>query len=108
MGEAVRFWEPRRASYNLILVAVVVVWVTATWPHFRAAFTFDSLRFLIFAAVAANVCYSAAYLVDVPLRRTLPEGRSKGWQWALWTAGTLFAFVLANYWISDEIYPFVR
>jgi hypothetical protein len=26
----------------------------------------------------------------------------------LWVIGTLFAILLANYWIADEIYPFVR
>jgi hypothetical protein len=26
-------------------------------------------------------------------------------RWGLWILGTLFAFVLANYWIADEIYP---
>jgi hypothetical protein len=29
-------------------------------------------------------------------------------RWGLWLAGTLFAMVLANYWIVDEIYPFVH
>jgi len=27
---------------------------------------------------------------------------------ALWVAGTVFAIVFANYWIADEIYPFVH
>jgi len=30
------------------------------------------------------------------------------WRWRLWLAGTLFAMALANYWIADEIYPYVR
>jgi uncharacterized protein involved in exopolysaccharide biosynthesis len=29
-------------------------------------------------------------------------------RWILWLAGTAFAVALANYWIADEIYPFVR
>jgi hypothetical protein len=29
-------------------------------------------------------------------------------RWALWLAGMLLAILLANYWISDEIYPFIR
>jgi hypothetical protein len=28
-------------------------------------------------------------------------------RWALWLFGTLFALVIAYYWIADEIYPFV-
>jgi hypothetical protein len=27
---------------------------------------------------------------------------------ALWLAGMVFAIVFANYWIADEIYPFVN
>jgi hypothetical protein len=29
-------------------------------------------------------------------------------RWGLWVIGTLFAIVFENYWIADEIYPFVR
>jgi hypothetical protein len=29
-------------------------------------------------------------------------------RWGLWVIGTLFAVLLANYWIVDEIYPFVQ
>jgi len=29
-------------------------------------------------------------------------------RWILWLVGTLFAIVFENYWIADEIYPFVR
>jgi hypothetical protein len=28
--------------------------------------------------------------------------------WILWLMGMLFAIVFENYWIADEIYPFVR
>jgi hypothetical protein len=30
------------------------------------------------------------------------------WRWSLWTCGMLFAILLANYWIADEIFPYVR
>jgi hypothetical protein len=39
-----------------------------TWPHFRGAFTWPSLLVLFVLAVLANVCYCAAYLVDIPLQ----------------------------------------
>jgi hypothetical protein len=29
-------------------------------------------------------------------------------RWVLWLAGVIFAIVLTNYWIVDEIYPYVR
>jgi len=106
--EAARFWEPRRIAYNLVLTAVVVAWLIFTWPHFRPALTLQSLLPMLVLAAMANVCYSTAYLADVLLQfspfRILWQSR----RWSLWLAGTLFAVMLACYWIADEIYPSVR
>jgi hypothetical protein len=107
LGEAARFWEPRRVGYNFVLTAVVVAWVIVTWPHFRPAFAWSSVLLLGFLAIVANVCYCAAYFVDVPMQEWAAAAW-RGWRWGLWVAGTLFAILLANYWIADEIYPFVR
>jgi hypothetical protein len=104
---AVRFWEPRRIVYNLILVVVCVVWVVASWPHFRPAMHWVTLLPLGVLALFANICYCAAYVVDIPL---LSSGVRSTWvrrRWILWLAGTLFAVLLTNYWIVDEIYPYV-
>jgi hypothetical protein len=50
--------------------------------------------------------------------RRLPSGRSDAiliiprhvaaMEVGLWTVGVIFAVVIANYWIADEIYPFIR
>ena len=106
--DAVRFWELRRIFYNLVLFAVVLAWLVLTWPHFRPAFTFTSLLFLVIMALLANACYCAAYLVDLPLQHSTLCVVWRRWRWALWLAGTLLAILLENYWIVDEIYPFVR
>ena len=108
LADAIRFWEPRRLAYNLVLTAVVVTWVTTTWPHFRPAMTSSSLLLLFVLALLANACYCAAYFVDIPLQRSSLSPVWKRRRWGLWLMGTLFALVLANYWIVDEIYPFVR
>jgi hypothetical protein len=107
-SDSVHFWELRRIPYNIVLAAVVVVWVSATWPHFRPAFTWSSLLLLSILAFIANACYCAAYLVDIPMLRSSVSSVWKHWRWGLWLLGMLFATVLANYWIVDEIYPFVR
>ena len=105
--EAVRYWEPRRVIYNLVLVAVVIGWAVGTWPHFRPAMRLDSLIPLSVLALLANVCYSAAYLVDVPAQRSASRAAWRRWRKVLWLAGTLFAVLVENYWIADEIYPAV-
>jgi uncharacterized membrane protein YhhN len=108
VADAMRFWELRRLIYNLVLCAVVVAWVVATWPHFRPMFVPHSLLLLAVLALIANVCYCAAYLVDIPMRCSAIGGLWKRRRWTLWLAGMLLAILLANYWIADEIYPFVR
>ena len=107
LTDAIRFWEPRRVIYNLVLAVVVVVWLVASWPHFRPMFTLHSLLLLTILALLANVCYCAAYLVDIPMQ-SLSADALKRLRWVLWVIGTLFAVVFENYWIVDEIYPFVR
>jgi hypothetical protein len=106
--DAIRFWEPRRLVYNLVLAVVVVLWLVTSWPHFRPVLNLSSLPLLAILALLANACYCAAYLLDIPMQ-SLSLGTSlRRQRWGLWVIGTLFAILLANYWIADEIYPFVR
>jgi len=105
--DAIRYWEPRRLVYNLVLSAVVVAWLALTWPHFRPAIVPHSLLLLAILAFFANVCYCAAYLVDLPMQSSSLSAVWKRRRCGLWLLGTLFAILLANYWIVDEIYPFV-
>jgi hypothetical protein len=105
---AMRYWEPRRLIYNLALTAVVVVWITATWPHFEPAMSWFSLLRLCILALIANALYSAVYVVEFAM---LGSSAAPWWsrgRFILWFAGTLLALLLENYWIADEIYPFVR
>jgi hypothetical protein len=104
---AVRFWEPRRLLYNALLAVVVVTWIVATWPHFRPAMKLASLLPLTVLALLANLCYSAAYLADMVLRNAALRTLNR-YRWGVWVLGTLLALVFENYWISDEIYPFVQ
>jgi len=106
--EVILYWELRRIWYNAILGAVVVAWVVLTWPHFRVAMTPHALPYLAVLALLANLCYCAAYLAEVPLELSSFRTAWQCWRWTLWLGGTLVAFVLANYWIADEIYPYVH
>lgn len=108
LPDAIRFWEPRRLVYNFVLAAVVMVWLVASWPHFRPAFTLQSLLLLAILALLANVCYCAAYFVDIPMQGLSVGDALRRLRWGLWLTGTLFAVIFENYWIADEIYPFVR
>jgi hypothetical protein len=113
VANALRYWEVRRIFYNAILIGVAMAWVAFTWPHFRSVRLMslppgDSqpvVLLLAILALAANVLYCAAYLVDIPLQLTYSAWRR--YRWTLLVAGILFALLLENYWIADEIYPFV-
>jgi hypothetical protein len=107
-ADAIRYWEPRRIAYNLILAAVTVAWIALSWPHFRESLTLQSLLLVIVLAMMANLCYCAAYIADVFVQYSALQSAWNRRRWVLWWTGTLFAVVLANYWIADEIYPFVR
>src|SRR5260370_15510278 len=108
LADAARFWEPRRISYNLALIAIVLTWLVATWPHFRPALTLTSLGIFAVLGLIANVFYSVAYLIDFALQSASFRNAWKRRRWVLWLAGLIFAIVLTNYWIVDEIYPYVH
>ena len=106
--DALRYWEPRRLLYNAALAALACGWVVVTWPHFRPALTLGNLGRVVILAGIANLCYTTAYLVDLPLQGAFPDSSRRAWRFPLWLLGTLLALVIAQYWIGDEIYPFVN
>jgi hypothetical protein len=105
---SIRFWEPRRLVYNLVLAAFVVAWLAGTWPHFRPAINLIGAFQLGIFGLLANLCYSTAYIGEVLVRPSAPTTSSFPWRSALWVLGTVLAVLFENYWIADEIYPFVR
>lgn len=107
LADAFGYWERRRIIYNVLLTAVVVIWILSTWPHFRPAFTWSSLLALIVLALLANLCYCAAYIADLPLQYSSFRNLWRRWRWSLFVFGTLLAILVTNYWIADEIYSFV-
>jgi len=104
-GEAARFWEPRRIWYNGALFVVVLLWLGLTWPHFRPALTLEALGKMTVLALLANICYCAAYLVEFFLQAVESDVNRRRFRWAVWILGMLFALLVENYWIADEIYP---
>lgn len=107
LGEAARFWEPRRLVYNLVLALFVVGWIIRTWPHFRLAMTMANLGRLMILGLLANVCYSAAYVVDILIQQSAVASSRRLQRTGLWVVGMVLAVLFENYWIADEIYPFV-
>ena len=96
-SDALRYWEPRRALYNLVLVGVVAAHFLATWPASRAFLAWNTLFLFIILAVLANVCYCAAYAVDLFVQYS---GLGVTWarrRWVLLMVGVMFAAVIAHF-----------
>jgi len=107
-GDARRFWERRRLEYNAVLAGIVLVWLVATWPHFRPALNLIALGQMLVLALLANLCFSAAYLADFLAQGLLPQNLWRGLRWTVFVLGMLLAILVENYWIADEIYPDVE
>src|SRR5260370_9410644 len=105
LTDAIRFWEPRRLVYNLVLSVVVVVWLVASWPHFRPVFTLHSLLLLSILALLANACYCAPYLLDIPMHSLSVGAALIRHRCGLWVLGTRFAIVSEHYSSPERIYP---
>lgn len=103
--DAYLFWEPRRIWYNSILTIVVLLWVVLTWSHFRPALNPVALGKMLVLGLLANVCYCAAYIAEFLMQAALPVSFWRRIRWTVWVLGMLFALLLENYWIADEIYP---
>lgn len=94
---AIRYWEPRRVVYNIVLAAVVVIYFWTAWPDSKHALTIDSILVLFLLAVLANVAYCAAYLVDVFAQVSNFRDAWNSARWIVFVVGTAFAAVLARF-----------
>jgi hypothetical protein len=99
---ALRFWEQRRIAYNVLLIAVFLVWVVVSWPLLRRAVSLVHLAQLAVLALIANVLYCAAYLAEL-FSKDLAASRWHQWRWGIWIVGTIFAILVESYWVNDEI-----
>jgi hypothetical protein len=99
-AEALRYWEPRRVLYNLALAAVVAAHLIASWPAARTILSWDHLFLLIFLAVLANVCYCAAYAVDLFVQYSALRAAWTRWRWVVLWVGIVFGAVVAHFFAS--------
>jgi hypothetical protein len=94
---AIRFWEPRRVIYNLVLTLIVVAYFVAAYPASKAVLSVDFALGVFLLAVVANVAYCAAYLVDIFVQMS---GFREVWQrgrWGLFVIGTTFAAIISRF-----------
>jgi len=103
LGEAIRYWEPRRIAYNLVLAAITAGWFVYFWPYPASSITIDTLLVLFMLAVLANACYCAAYVVDVVVQLSDLRAVWRLYRWTLFALGLLFASA-ASYFFARAVF----
>jgi hypothetical protein len=104
LSDAIRYWEWRRITYNLALVAVVGTVFLAYLPTSRNGLNLVNLQWLFVLAVLANIAYCAAYVVDIVAQLSAFRSSWIRFRWVVLVIGIAFAAVLANY-FSHGIFP---
>ena len=103
--DAIKFWEPRRVIYNSVLAVIVIVYFAVGYPFSKSVISVDFALGLFLLAVAANVAYCAAYLVDVFVQAS---GFREVWQrsrWILFVIGTTFAAIITRFMAMGMFHP---
>lgn len=101
-ADALRYWEPRRLIYNLILASVVVAHVVFAWPASRAKISFDLVLGLFILAVLANVAYCAVYAVDLFVQFSGLQAAWRRGRLVLLIVGTAFAATIAHFLVQQD------
>jgi hypothetical protein len=98
LSNAIRYWEPRRILYNLLLAAIVVIHFVRGLPFSKTALEVNSLLLLFLLAVLANVAYCAAYVPDVFAQMSGLRDSWLRYRWIVLVVGLAFAGVLTHFW----------
>ena len=93
--DALRFWEPARIGYNLLLAVITALMIGPPIMSGALPFNFVSVPSLIILIVLANVAYCTIYPIDLFLQASAFREQRRAWRIGLWLAGSLFAGALA-------------
>lgn len=92
---AIRFWEPLRIVYNVVLAGIVgAYFLSADFVRTGGSVTGQIVGFAVLA-VMANVLYCSAYAVDIFLQFSGFREVWLKWRWGLFLLGLGFSSALA-------------
>jgi hypothetical protein len=95
--DAIKFWEPFRIVYNLVLAAIVVTYFALNYPLSKAVISVDFCLGLFLLAVIANIAYCAAYVVDIFAQASGFRELWQRYRKLLFIIGTLVAAILTRF-----------
>jgi hypothetical protein len=96
--DAIRYWEPRRILYNLVLAAIVLAYFVVALPVSKGLITLNFVLVLFLLAVLANVAYCAAYVVDIFAQTSGFRELWREYRWVLFVVGMVFAGIITRFW----------
>jgi hypothetical protein len=98
LTDAIRYWEPRRLLYNLVLAATVLTYFGLNYPASKEALlSVDGALFIFILAVLANVAYCAAYVVDIFAQLSEFRPVWLKYRWAMLAIGIFFAGAITRF-----------
>jgi len=106
ISDALRYWEPRRLVYNAVLAAIVAYSYFAQLPNSRDFLSFAGAVDLFVLAILANVCYCAAYVVDVFVQLSVFRAKWRRGRWALLLLGLTLAATITLI-ATNGLIPFI-
>jgi len=102
---AIRYWEPRRLFYNVVLAAIVLIYFGINYPATKSLVSIDSVLFLFLLVVLANVAYCAAYLVDIFVSASSYRDQWRRRRWIIFVIGLLFAGIITRFFALGVFQP---
>jgi hypothetical protein len=94
---AIRYWEPRRLVYNLVLAVIVLTYFGLNYPGAKVALSVDGVLWIFVLAVLANVAYCAAYVVDIFAQVSGYQAIWRKYRWILFLIGALLAGTMTRF-----------
>jgi hypothetical protein len=88
-----------------VLGLIVVGYFVAYWPTAKANINLNSIVGLAVLAVLANVCYCAAYIIDVFAQWSDARPIWLHWRWVLFALGTSFAAIITCFFATGFTAP---
>jgi|GEM_PF-367653 hypothetical protein len=97
VSDAIRYWEPRRIVYNAVLAAIVLYHYYAVHQLIHTyILPPDFYLAVVIMALLANMCYCAAYIVDVFVQLSNFRDTWRSRRWMLFILGLVIAVILTQ------------
>jgi hypothetical protein len=102
---AIRYWEPRRLIYNVVLAGIVIIYFGLSHGMSRSKISIDLALLLVLLAVLANVAYCAAYPVDIFVSASGYREQWVRYRWIIFVIGLLFAGIITRFFVLGMFQP---